>query len=73
MQAIADAARAVNPDILVLAHGGPMSTAKETAYVLHRTTHVHGFFGGSAMERLPNEVAQTAAVREFKDIRPDAA
>lgn len=72
VQAIADAARAVNPDIFVLAHGGPISTARETEYVLHRTTHVHGFFGGSAMERLPNEVAQTAAVREFKDIRPVA-
>jgi len=70
VQAIADTARAINPDILVLAHGGPISTAKDTEYVLHHTTHVHGFFGGSAMERFPNQVAQTAAVREFKDIKP---
>jgi predicted TIM-barrel enzyme len=70
VQAIADAARAVNPDILVFAHGGPISTAADTEYVLHRTTGVHGFLGGSAMERLPNEVAQTAAVREFKAIAP---
>lgn len=70
IQDIADAANAVNPDVLVLAHGGPISTAQETEYVLRRTTGVHGFLGGSATERLPNEVAQTAAVREFKNIVP---
>lgn len=70
IQAIADGAKAVNPDVLVFAHGGPISTAKETEYVLHRTRGVEGFLGGSAMERLPNEVSQTAAVREFKSISP---
>jgi predicted TIM-barrel enzyme len=70
VQAIADAAHAVNPEILVLAHGGPIATPKDAEYVLRNTTGVHGFLGGSAMERLPNEIAQTAAVREFKDITP---
>jgi predicted TIM-barrel enzyme len=72
VQAIADTALALNPDVLVLAHGGPIATAKDTEYVLHNTTNVHGFFGGSAMERFPNQVAQTAAVKEFKAIRPAA-
>ena len=68
--AIADAAKAVNPEILVFAHGGPISTRNETEYVLHKTRGVEGFLGGSAMERIPNEMAQTAAVREFKSIVP---
>lgn len=70
VQAIADAAKAVNPEILVFAHGGPISTPNETEYVLHKTRGVEGFLGGSAMERIPNEMAQTAAVREFKSIVP---
>lgn len=73
VQAIADAAKAVNPEILVFAHGGPISTAREAEYVLHRTTGVEGFLGGSAMERIPNEVAQTAAVSEFKSISAASA
>jgi predicted TIM-barrel enzyme len=73
VQAIADTARELNPDTLVLAHGGPISTPEDTEYVLHHTTHVHGFLGGSAMERFPNQVAQTAAVQAFKDIKPAAA
>lgn len=68
VQAIADMAKSINPDILVFAHGGPIATAEDTRKVLHGTTGVHGFLGGSAMERLPNEVAQTAAIREFKSI-----
>lgn len=69
VQAIADAARAVRPNIIVLCHGGPIANPEDAAYVLHRTRYVHGFYGASSMERLPVEIAITNQTRQFKAIR----
>jgi predicted TIM-barrel enzyme len=63
-----DAAVAVNPDVLVLCHGGPIAEPDDAAYVLARTEGVVGFFGASSMERLPTEVAMTENMRRFKQI-----
>ncbi|MBP1990422.1 phosphoenolpyruvate hydrolase family protein [Paenibacillus eucommiae] len=68
VQAMHDAAKAVNPDILVLCHGGPIAGPEDAAYVLERTNGIAGFFGASSMERLPTEVAMTANMRKFKSI-----
>jgi predicted TIM-barrel enzyme len=68
VQALHDAARAVNPDILVLCHGGPIAEPDDAAYVLRHTRGVVGFFGASSVERLPTEVAITECVRRFKGI-----
>jgi predicted TIM-barrel enzyme len=68
VQALADAARSVNPDVLVLCHGGPISEPEDAQYVLSHTRGVAGFFGASSIERLPTEVAITACVRRFKEI-----
>jgi len=70
VQEIADAARAVNPDVLVLTHGGPISMPEDAEYVLSRVRGVHGFYGASSMERLPVETAITEQMRKFKAIRP---
>jgi predicted TIM-barrel enzyme len=66
IQAMRDAAAEVNPEILVLCHGGPISEPDDAAYVLARTNGVVGFFGASSMERLPTEVAMTENMRRFK-------
>jgi predicted TIM-barrel enzyme len=68
VQAMHDAARSVNPEILVLCHGGPIAEPEDAAYVLARTRGVVGFFGASSMERLPTEVAITANMRRFKSL-----
>ncbi len=68
VQAMHDAAKEVNPDILVLCHGGPIAEPEDAAYVLERTTGVVGFFGASSMERLPTEVAMTENMKRFKAI-----
>ena len=70
IQAMHDAAKAVNPDIFVLCHGGPIAEPEDAAYVLAHTHGVVGFFGASSMERLPTEVAITENTRRFKLIRP---
>jgi predicted TIM-barrel enzyme len=66
VQEMADAAHAVNPDLLVLCHGGPIAEPADAAYVLARTRGVAGFYGASSMERLPTERAITEQVEQFK-------
>lgn len=70
VQAMHDAAREINSNILVLCHGGPIAEPDDAAYVLSHTNGVVGFFGASSMERLPTEVAITENTRRFKQIRP---
>ena len=69
VQEMQDAAKAVNPDILVLCHGGPIAEVDDARYVLERTHGVVGFYGASSMERLPVERAITENMRQFKAIR----
>ena len=69
VQEIADAAKEVNPDVIVLCHGGPISMPEDAEYVLQNTDGVHGFYGASSMERLPTEVAIREQMEKFKAIR----
>jgi len=66
-QEMADVARAENPDVVVLTHGGPIATPADVRVVLARTS-VQGFVGASTMERLPVEQAIGDTVRAFKDV-----
>ena len=59
IQAMHDAAKETDPEVIVLCHGGPIAEPDDAAYVLERTTGVVGFFGASSMERLPTETAMT--------------
>ena len=68
IQAIHDAGKEVNPEVLVICHGGPIAEPADVEYVLKRTRGVVGFFGASSVERLPTEVAITAQVRAFKSL-----
>jgi predicted TIM-barrel enzyme len=68
VNAWAQAARGVNPDILVLCHGGPIATPDDATYILEHCRTVHGFYGASSMERLPTEIALTETTRTFKRI-----
>jgi predicted TIM-barrel enzyme len=68
INAQAAAARAVNPDVIVLCHGGPIATPDDASWILGRCPDCHGFYGASAMERLPVEVALTDTTRRFTQI-----
>ncbi|MEV0115586.1 phosphoenolpyruvate hydrolase family protein [Streptomyces sp. NPDC050844] len=69
VQEMHDAAKKVNPDILVLCHGGPIAEPDDAAYVLDHTTGIVGFFGASSIERLPTERAIVEQTRAFKGLR----
>ncbi|MEX2526222.1 MAG: phosphoenolpyruvate hydrolase family protein [Gemmatimonadota bacterium] len=68
VQAMHDVAKSVNPEVLVLCHGGPIAHPEDAAYVLERTRGVAGFFGASSIERLATEPAIEEQTRKFKSI-----
>ena len=69
VQNIADAAKSIRDDVLVICHGGPIANPEDARYVLENTRGVDGFYGASSMERLPTEIALTEQVRKFVEIR----
>lgn len=72
VQAMHDAAKEVNPNILVLCHGGPIAEPEDVRYVFEHTHGIAGFFGASSMERLPTEKAITGEVERFKSLSIDS-
>lgn len=73
IQEIRDVAVTINPDVLVLCHGGPIAAPEDAEYVLSRTKGIHGFYGASSMERLPVEEAITNITKSFKELKPGSA
>ena len=67
--AIAEAARSVNEDVMVLCHGGPIAMPDDAKFMLDALDTIDGFYGASSMERLPTEIALTAQVEKFVQIR----
>ena len=68
VQAMRDAAVAVNPDILVLCHGGPIAEPSDAQFIFEHTTGIAGFFGASSIERLAVEPAIEGQSRQFKSL-----
>ncbi|ALJ37028.1 phosphoenolpyruvate hydrolase family protein [Azospirillum brasilense] len=68
IDAWAEAALRVRKDVIVLCHGGPISTPEDASFVLGASAVCHGFYGASSMERLPTETALTEQTRRFKAI-----
>jgi len=64
----AEAARKVRKDVIILCHGGPISSPADAEFVLKNTPGIHGFYGASSMERLPVETALTEQTRAFKRV-----
>ncbi len=65
---IIKAGREVNPDIMVICHGGPIADPEDAAYVINNVPEIDGFFGASSIERLASERGMTAQAAAFKAI-----
>ena len=63
-----EAARKVRKDVIVIAHGGPISMPEDVSYVLKNSRHCNGFYGASSMERLPTEIAIKSHVERYKNV-----
>jgi len=68
IQEMHDVARKINPDIIVICHGGPIAEPEDAKYILSKVKGVQGFFGASSMERLPTEIAMTENMKRFKSL-----
>ncbi len=68
VQAMRDAAVEVNPDILVLCHGGPIAEPDDAQFIFDHTSGIAGFFGASSIERLATEPAIEGQARKFKEL-----
>jgi len=68
IQAMHDAAKSINKEILVLCHGGPIAEPADAQAILDGTEGIVGFYGASSMERLPVEPAIANRVREFTQL-----
>jgi len=64
----AQAAKSVREDVIVLCHGGPISSPQDAEFIMQNCPQVDGFYGASSMERLPTEVALTETTRQFKSL-----
>jgi predicted TIM-barrel enzyme len=73
VNAWAKAAREVNPEVIVLCHGGPIATPEDAQQILKSCRGLNGFYGASSMERLPTEIALTEATKKFKGMKRGAA
>ena len=69
VQAIADAGREVNPDIIVICHGGPIAEPDDARYILEHTSNIQGFFGASSIERFATEIGIKNQAAAFKAIK----
>ena len=64
-----EAALKVNPDVLLLCHGGPIASPLDAEWILQECPELHGFYGASSMERLPTEIALTDTTRQFVNLQ----
>jgi len=66
VQAMRDAAVEINPEVLVLCHGGPIAEPEDAQYIFDHTQGIGGFFGASSIERLATEPAIENQASRFK-------
>jgi len=69
IRGIIAAGRKVNPDLMVICHGGPIADPEDAEYVIKHVPEIDGFFGASSIERLASERGMTAQAAAFKAIQ----
>jgi predicted TIM-barrel enzyme len=68
VQLMCEAAKKVNPDVLVLSHGGPFKDPETAEYSIVHTDAV-GYAAGSSGERMPTEKAVSEVTRMYKTMK----
>lgn len=70
VQAMYQAAREVNPDVIVFTHGGPFKDPETAEYSILHSGAV-GYAAGSSGERLPTENAIVEVTKSYKNMKLD--
>ncbi|MDX1417965.1 MAG: phosphoenolpyruvate hydrolase family protein, partial [Candidatus Promineifilaceae bacterium] len=66
---LANAAREIRDDVLVICHGGPFDEPENVERAMQLMPGVNGFYGATSMERLPVERAIKEQVEKFKAMK----
>ncbi|WP_040211080.1 phosphoenolpyruvate hydrolase family protein [Clostridium polynesiense] len=69
IEEIIKAGKEVNPDIMVICHGGPIAEPEDADYVISRVKGIDGFFGASSIERFAAEKGIKEQAAAFKAIK----
>lgn len=69
INAIIKAGKAVNPEVLIICHGGPIAEPDDAQYVISRIQEIDGFFGASSIERFAAERGIKSQTELFKAIK----
>ena len=69
VMSMADAAWKINPQLMVICHGGPFDEPENVGKALEKMPGIVGFYGASSAERLPTERAIKAQVESFKSLK----
>ncbi|MDQ0191580.1 putative TIM-barrel enzyme [Alicyclobacillus cycloheptanicus] len=69
IQGIVDAGRKVNPEIMVICHGGPIAESADAEYVIKRADGIVDFFGASSIERFAAERGIKSQTEAFKKMK----
>ncbi len=62
-------AHSINPNAMVICHGGPISKPSDAQYIFDNVPGIVGFYGASSNERIPVEAAIVNTVKEYKSIK----
>lgn len=62
-------AKQQNPNVIVLCHGGPVVGPMELHYLMSSCPWLAGFYGASAIERIPVETALRKSVQAFSALK----
>jgi len=68
IRAMSDVALSMNPDVLVLCHGGPITLPEDVKEII-KMAPAHGFVGASSIERLPVEKGIREMTAAFSAIK----
>ena len=68
VKAVCEAAKKVNPEVMLLTHGGPFKDPQTAEYSIVHSEAV-GYAAGSSGERLPTEQAIIEITRQYKRMR----
>lgn len=69
IDAICQATKKENPDVMVICHGGPVAFPADFQKLVDKVEGIDGFMGGSSGERFPVETSITDVTKQYKKVK----
>lgn len=69
IKAIIEVGKEVNPDIMIICHGGPILEPEDVAYIIEKVEKIDGFFITSSLEKFQTDKDIKEKISSFKEIK----